>query len=148
MPYDGPFLLQLRIGIVPSVFQELSVRKGTLLALPVLYGPVLASSSPPSLALRYKVYSLFAMEYLTHLPKFQVIVCKKCQHAVLPSYIYAHFVAKPQHGLEKEERQRIIDAVAEIDGLISNNEALMFYNTRDAKPLLERAQAARRPANP
>ena len=64
------------------------------------------------------------MEYFTHLPKFQVIVCKQCQYAVLPSYIHAHFTAKPQHGLEKEERQRIIEAVAEIDGLISSNEAL------------------------
>jgi hypothetical protein len=64
------------------------------------------------------------MEYFTHLPKLQVIVCTECQHAVLPSYIYAHFAARPQHELEKEEQQRIIDAVAEIDELISNNKAL------------------------
>src|SRR5277367_4773463 len=64
------------------------------------------------------------MEYFTHLPGFQVIICKECQYAVLPSFIHAHFTAKPQHGLGKEERQRIVDAVAEIDGLINNNEAL------------------------
>src|ERR1700726_45477 len=64
------------------------------------------------------------MEYFIHLPEFQVIVCKECQYAVLPSFIHSHFKATPQHGLEKEERQRIIEAVAEVDGLISNNEAL------------------------
>src|SRR5271165_3809528 len=64
------------------------------------------------------------MEYFTHLPEFQVIVCKKCQFAVLPSFIHAHFKAKSQHGLEKEERQRIFNVVAEVDGLLHNNEAL------------------------
>jgi hypothetical protein len=64
------------------------------------------------------------MEYFTHLLEFQVIICKKCQFAILPSYIHAHFAAKPQHGLEKEERQRIVDAVVEVDGLIRNNKAL------------------------
>jgi hypothetical protein len=42
----------------------------------------------------------------------------------LPSFIYAHFAVKPQYGLEKEEWQRIVEAVAEIDGLISNNKTL------------------------
>ena len=63
------------------------------------------------------------MEYFTHLPEFQVIVCKQCQHAVLPSFIHAHFRGK-HHRLEKEERERIIDVVVEVDGLIENNEAL------------------------
>jgi hypothetical protein len=64
-----------------------------------------------------------AMEYFTHLPNFQVIVCKQCQYAVLPSFIHAHFRAK-QHRLEKDERQRIVNAVAKVDGLIGDNEAL------------------------
>ena len=64
------------------------------------------------------------MEYFTHLPDFQVIICKECQHAVLPSHIDAHFTAKPQHGLGKKERQRIADEIAEIDGLIGNEETL------------------------
>src|SRR6516164_6897731 len=64
------------------------------------------------------------MEYFTHLPEFQVIICKKCEFAVLPSYIHAHFAAKPQHGVGKDERQRIVNVVAEIDGLIQNNEEL------------------------
>jgi hypothetical protein len=64
------------------------------------------------------------MEYFTHLPEFQVIICKECQHAVLPSHIDVHFVAKPQHGLEKKEQRRIIEAIVEIDGLIGNEETL------------------------
>jgi Orsellinic acid/F9775 biosynthesis cluster protein D len=64
------------------------------------------------------------MEYFTHLPNFQVIICKECQHAVLPSHIDAHFAAKPQHGLGKKERQRIAEEIAEIDGLIGNEETL------------------------
>ena len=64
------------------------------------------------------------MEYFTHLPDFQVIICKECQHAVLPSQIDTHFAAKPQHGLEKDERQRIAEEIAEINGLIGNEETL------------------------
>jgi Orsellinic acid/F9775 biosynthesis cluster protein D len=67
---------------------------------------------------------IFTMEYFTHLPNFQVIICKECQYAVLPSYIDAHFTAKPQHGFGKKERQRIADEIAEIDGLIGNEETL------------------------
>ena len=43
---------------------------------------------------------------------------------MLPSYIDVHFQAKPQHGLEKEERQRIIEVIAEIDGLIGDEDEL------------------------
>ena len=64
------------------------------------------------------------MEYFTHLPNFQVIVCKECQYAVLPSHIDTHFAAKPQHGLGKKERQRIANAAAEINRLIGNEETL------------------------
>ena len=64
------------------------------------------------------------MEYFTHLPDFQVIICKECQHAVLPSHIDAHFASKPQHGLGKKEQQRIAEEIAEINGLIGNKETL------------------------
>jgi hypothetical protein len=67
------------------------------------------------------------MEYFTHLSEFQVIIYKECQHAVLPSHIDIHFVAKPQHRLEKKEQQRITDVVAEIDGLIDDEETLSRY---------------------
>src|SRR5271154_2410037 len=64
------------------------------------------------------------MEYFTHLPDFQVIICKECQHAVLPSHIDTHFAANPQHGLGKKERRRIAKEIAEINRLISNEETL------------------------
>ena len=64
------------------------------------------------------------MEYFTHLPEFQVVVCKACQYAVLPSHINAHLAAKPQHGLEKKERQRVAEKIAKIKGLINDIEAL------------------------
>ena len=64
------------------------------------------------------------MEYFTHLPEFHIIICKKCQFAILPSYIHAHFRAEDRHGLDKDERQRIINVVVEVDKLIKNNKAL------------------------
>src|SRR5277367_1651864 len=64
------------------------------------------------------------MEYFTYLPDFQVIICKECQHAVLPSQIDTHFAAEPQHGLGKRERQRIAEVVADINRLIGNEETL------------------------
>jgi len=42
----------------------------------------------------------------------------------LPSHIDAHFIRKPQHGLEKKEQQRIASEIAEIDGLIGNEDEL------------------------
>ncbi len=68
------------------------------------------------------------MEYFTHLLEFQVIICKECQHAVLPSHIDPHFATKPQHWLAKRERQRIANEIAEVPGLISNEETLAKPN--------------------
>jgi hypothetical protein len=42
---------------------------------------------------------------------------------MLPSYIDVHFATKP-HKLDKKERQRITEEVAEINGLIGNKETL------------------------
>jgi hypothetical protein len=63
------------------------------------------------------------MEHFIHLPEFRVIICKKCQYAVLPSHIDTHFAAKP-HKLDKKERQRVAEEVLEINGLIGNEETL------------------------
>ena len=49
-----------------------------------------------------------------------MIICKKCQFAVLPSEIDAHFTREPVHGLSKESRRFIINQVRKIDGLIQN----------------------------
>ena len=63
------------------------------------------------------------MDQLIHLLEYRIIVCKRCKYAVLPSQIDAHFASKP-HKADKKERQRIAEAVAEINGLIENEEAL------------------------
>jgi hypothetical protein len=50
-------------------------------------------------------------------------VYRECKYAVLPSHIDVHFATKP-HKLDKKERQRIVEEVAEINGLIGNEETL------------------------
>ena len=64
------------------------------------------------------------MDEFIHLPELRVIVCKTCKNAVLPSNIDAHFTPERPHGFTKEVRQRIIAEVAQIGGLIRNEEAL------------------------
>ena len=63
------------------------------------------------------------MDRFIHLPEFRVIICKECKYAVLPSHINTHFAGKP-HKLEVEERRKIIQEVATVDGLIINEEML------------------------
>ena len=64
------------------------------------------------------------MDQFVHLPEFQVIICKKCKYAILPSEIDAHFTAKKAHGFGKKTRDRIIQEVAKVSGLIQNEEEL------------------------
>ena len=79
-----------------------------------------------------------------HLPEFKVIVCLECQYAILPNHIDVHFAAKGQHGLEKRERQRIADEIADIDGLIGNEETLrriqFEFPQSTSKPIAASAQ--------
>ena len=73
-------------------------------------------------------------EFMIHLPDFHVVVCKKCQYAVLPSQIDTHFgpkkptgskkVVKKPHGLGKVTRDRIKKDIAKIEWLITNPEGL------------------------
>jgi hypothetical protein len=58
------------------------------------------------------------------LPEFRVIICHKCQYAVLPSEIDSHFTKTPVHSLSKPSRQYIIQKVAKIGGLIQNQQEL------------------------
>jgi Orsellinic acid/F9775 biosynthesis cluster protein D len=84
------------------------------------------------------------MEYFTHLPEFQVLICKKCEYAVLPSYIDSHFADREKHEVGKRERQRIINAVAEIDGLIENEEKLSYefqFPSPTSKPITALAKS-------
>jgi superfamily II DNA helicase RecQ len=64
------------------------------------------------------------MDQFTHLPEYRVIICKKCQYAVLPSEIDAHFQKMPTHGLSKKSRRRIQEQVAKIHGLIQSQHEL------------------------
>jgi hypothetical protein len=73
-------------------------------------------------------------EFMIYLPDFHVIVCKKCQYAVLPSQIDAHFMpkkptrskkpVKKRHRIGKALCERIKKDVAQINGLIPNPEVL------------------------
>ena len=63
------------------------------------------------------------MDQFIHLPEFYIVVCRECKYTVLPSHIDIHFTTKP-HKLDKKERQRIAEEVAEINGLIGNEETL------------------------
>lgn len=64
------------------------------------------------------------MEQFAHLPEFRVIICQKCQHAVLPSEIDTYFQKTPVHGLSKKSREYIIRRVQMISGLIQSQEQL------------------------
>jgi hypothetical protein len=64
------------------------------------------------------------MDQFIHLPELRVIVCKTCKYAVLPSNIDAHFTPAEPHGFTKEVRRRIIAEIAQVRGLIGNEEAL------------------------
>ena len=64
------------------------------------------------------------MEHMIHLPEFQVVICRKCQYTVLPSEVNSHFTPKHPHGFRKSERERIVDIIARIEGLIMNEEEL------------------------
>lgn len=63
------------------------------------------------------------MDRFIHLPEFRVIICKEFKYAVLPSHITTHFAGKP-HNLEVDERHKVADEVAEVNGLITNEEFL------------------------
>lgn len=67
--------------------------------------------------------TVFTMDWFIHLPEFRVVICKECKYAVLPSHIDAHFTGGP-HKLDRTERRRIADEIAEVNGLIGNEEAL------------------------
>ena len=64
------------------------------------------------------------MDQFTHLPEFRVIICRKCQYAVLPSEIDSHFTKAPVYSLSKTSRRYIVQQVAKVSGLIQNQEEL------------------------
>src|SRR6267154_3106028 len=64
------------------------------------------------------------MGQFIHSREWRVIICKKCQYAVLPSEIDTHFQKSPIHALSKRDRVYIGNQVAKINGLIRNEEQL------------------------
>ena len=64
------------------------------------------------------------MDQFAHLPEFRVIICQRCQYAVLPGEIDTHFRKTPIHGLSKKSREYIIQRVAKISGLIQSQQQL------------------------
>lgn len=64
------------------------------------------------------------MDQFIHLPEWRIMICKKCQYAVLPSEINTHFQKTPVHSLDHPSRMRISQAVALVQGLIQNETQL------------------------
>src|SRR5450432_3241474 len=64
------------------------------------------------------------MEHIIHVPEYRVVVCKKCQYAVLPSELESHFQPREPHGLTKEAREVVAERVGRIEGLIRDRKEL------------------------
>jgi uncharacterized protein (DUF2225 family) len=64
------------------------------------------------------------MEHIIHVLEYRVVVCKKCQYAVLPSELESHFQPREPHGLTKEAREAVAERVGQIEGLIQDRKAL------------------------
>lgn len=62
------------------------------------------------------------MEPFVHLPEYQLVICKRCQHAVLAGQIERHLQIK--HKFTKESREGVIKSIREINGLISTKDEL------------------------
>jgi hypothetical protein len=69
-----------------------------------------------------------------------VIICRKCQYVVLPSEIDAYFTAKKAYGFRKKARDRIIQEVTKVSGLIQNEEELrkceFLFPSPTSKPII------------
>src|SRR5438876_10815914 len=75
----------------------------------------------------------FKMEYFTHLAQYQVIVCNKCQYAVLPSRLDSH-LASAKHRVKPVERKQIKQEIATWAGLLQNEADLMRLEIPTNKP--------------
>jgi hypothetical protein len=59
-----------------------------------------------------------------HLPAFKVVVYSVCQHAVLPSHIDAYLKDKVRHNVVKEQRERVMQEIERVDGLVRERNKL------------------------
>jgi len=77
------------------------------------------------------------MEYFIHLRDYNVIVCRKCRYAVLPSRLDTH-LASPKHRVEARRRAEIGQEVGTWTGLLRNEADLeRFHVPRDSPPAFE-----------
>jgi hypothetical protein len=58
------------------------------------------------------------MDPFVHFPEQQVVVCSECKIGVLPDHINTHLTDKDTHNMRKEARDRVIQEVKQIPGLI------------------------------
>ena len=57
-----------------------------------------------------------AVEYFTHLPEWQVVVCKQCRVCVWPSHIARH-LRGGQHKASKKEAEVVADEISTWQGV-------------------------------
>jgi len=74
-----------------------------------------------------------------HLLAFKVVVYSVCQHAVLPSHIDAHLKDKVRHNVVKEQRERVIQEIERVDGLVRERNELnqLVFLPASNPPILE-----------
>ena len=68
-----------------------------------------------------------------HLPEYQVIVCKRCQFAVVPAQVDSH-VRSHHKTIPKSERQSIVETVATLSN-IAQEPGQVQYPSMDSKPV-------------
>ena len=64
------------------------------------------------------------MDPFVHLPQQCLVVCLKCQYAVLPKNIDTHLKDEDTHNMPRDDRQRVIEEVQKIEGLIQERSEL------------------------
>ena len=87
------------------------------------------------------------MEHIAHIPEYGVVVCKACEHAVLPSHMNAHFQAARPHRFTREARDQVMAATSRMEGLVADEAALQEVGIQfppdTAQPIAELGEARR-----
>ena len=63
-----------------------------------------------------------------HFLKQQIVVCSECKIGVLPDYINIYLTNKNTHNMRKKARNRVIQKVKQIPGLIQQKSGLNSIN--------------------
>ena len=59
-----------------------------------------------------------------HFPEPGIIVCSECKHGVLPGHVDAHLKDEEKHKIVIEDRERIVEEIRAIEGLITDRAKL------------------------